>query len=106
MGMVPTPKNIALAHLDPMWPPSAQNPGGMWVLMCVCVGGCVLDQPTGGRSRVVCCRAQGCKMLGGLGGGIASMSSNTRSHFFMQVRTSCFSRGITCTQAHRDAFRA
>ena len=72
----------------------------------VCVWGCVLDQPTGGRSRVVCCRAQGCEMLGGLGGGIASMSSNTRSHFFMQVRTSCFSRGITRTQAHRDAFRA
>ena len=35
--MVPTPKNMALAHLDPMWPTSAQNPGGMWVLMCVCV---------------------------------------------------------------------
>ena len=63
--MVPTPKNMALAHLDPMWPPSAQNPGGMWVLMCVC--GCVLDQPTAGRSRVVCCRVQGCEMLGGVG---------------------------------------
>ena len=37
--------------------------------VCVCVGGCVLDQPTGGRSRVVCRRAQGCEMLGGLGGG-------------------------------------
>ena len=22
-GLVPTPKNMALAHLDPMWPPSA-----------------------------------------------------------------------------------
>ena len=30
-SMAPTPKNMALAHLDPMWPPSAQNPGGMWV---------------------------------------------------------------------------
>ena len=46
--MVPTPKNMVLAHLDPMWPPSAQNPGGMWVLMCVW-GVCVLDQPTAAR---------------------------------------------------------
>ena len=22
---------MVLSHLDPMWPPSAQNPGGMWV---------------------------------------------------------------------------
>ena len=43
------------------------NPGGMWVLVCVYVCGCVLDQPTAGRSRVVCCCAQGCEMLGGGG---------------------------------------
>ena len=45
---------MALAHLDPMWPPSAQNPGGKWVLMCV---------------WGVCVGVQGCEMLGGLGGG-------------------------------------
>ena len=50
----PPKKNMAVAHLDPMWPPSAQNPGGMWVLMCV---------------WGVCVGAQGCEMLAGLGGG-------------------------------------
>ena len=46
---------MAVAHLDPMWPPSAQNPGGD-VGPDVCVG-------------CVCVGAQGCDMLGGLGGG-------------------------------------
>ena len=47
-GLAPTPKNMVLSHLDPMWLPWAPNPGGMWVLVCVC-GGCVLDQPAAAR---------------------------------------------------------
>ena len=27
-GLSPTSKSMALAHLDPMWPPSAEKPGG------------------------------------------------------------------------------
>ena len=51
-GMVPTQKNMALAHLDPMWPPSAQNPGGD-VGPDVCVG-CVCGSAglwNAGRAR-------------------------------------------------------
>ena len=44
---------MALAHLDPMWPPSAQNPGG----------------DVGPDVCGVCVGAQGCEMLAGLGGG-------------------------------------
>ena len=39
-GLAPTSKSMVSSHLDPMWPPSATNPGGMWVLVCVCVCAC------------------------------------------------------------------
>ena len=52
--MVSTPKNIALAHLDPIGRLRPKTRGGMWVLMCV---------------WGVCVGAQGCDMLAELGGG-------------------------------------
>ena len=46
-GLAPTPKSTVLSHLDPMWPPSAPNPGGcgcwcVWVRVCACVPVCPL----------------------------------------------------------------